>query len=277
MRGASHRAALPEGGNHAILLLLSRHLLLFQADPLEPSGWDALEDQAPDKCEGSDGCANAVVLHAEWVGAHVATTELDNDHLNTEGEENDANEHPVVEEVLEDVELMLTELTGVDLVEQLHEDEGLEHHSVAFNFHSWLVGHPTSFRVRCNLICIGIERIVVLILNAEDFSVLVHENKENNDLEDSLTENVSPHDFVDDSISLFGWLAVHEAVIGWLSGKSKSSKGVHNQVDPEELHGCERLFTKEAGAGKDKEHSDDVDSELELKELADVVVNVATV
>jgi hypothetical protein len=59
-----------------------------------------------------------------------------------------------------------------------------------------------------------------------------------------------------------------------LCSKGKSGKGVHDEVNPEDLHGGEHIFTKEDGTHEHEDHCDDVDSELELEELADGVKDV---
>ena len=128
------------------MFLLSGHLFLLEADPVEPFSRDELEDQAPDEGERGDGSADSVVAHRQRVGPHVFTTELDDEHLDAEGEDYDEDEHEVVEEVGEHVELSLSELTCVDLVEELHEDEGLEDDSVALNLGGRLIDHPFRFR-----------------------------------------------------------------------------------------------------------------------------------
>jgi hypothetical protein len=46
--------------------------------------------------------------------------------LDGESGNQDYKEHPIVEEMGENIKFAFTELTRVDLVEQLHEDEGLE-------------------------------------------------------------------------------------------------------------------------------------------------------
>jgi len=130
--------------------------------------------------------------------------------------------------------------------------------------------------VLCNVLCVGVERIFFLILDAKDFSDLVHENEQNSDLKQCLTEDVSPHNTVNDHIRLLCRLAVKD---GWrrrLSSEGEGSEGIHNQVNPEKLHGGQRLLTEEASASEDEEHGNNVDSELELEELADIVIDVTT-
>ena len=62
-----------------------------------------------------------------------------------------------------------------------------------------------------------------------------------------------------------------------LSGKSDGSEDIHNQIDPQELHYAERRMTKDQSGGYNEDDAGDVNSHLELDELAHVVLNVTTV
>jgi hypothetical protein len=128
--------------------------------------------------------------------------------------------------------------------------------------------------VLCNVLCVGVERIVSLVHDAEDVSNLVHENEQHGDLKQCLTEDVSPHNTVNDHIRLLSGLAIKDGVRGRLSSESEGSEGIHNKVNPEKLDGGQRLLTEEASASEDEEHGNNVDSELELEELADIVIDV---
>lgn len=64
---------------------------------------------------------------------------LHNEPLDGKSQNGQANEPRVVEEGRKDVEFFVAKLASVDLVEQLHKDEGLEYESVVFNLDSWLV------------------------------------------------------------------------------------------------------------------------------------------
>jgi hypothetical protein len=54
--------------------------------------------------------------------------------LDAESEDENEEEHPVVAEAGEDIEVTLTKLARVDLIEKLHENEGLEDDGVNENF-----------------------------------------------------------------------------------------------------------------------------------------------
>jgi len=190
--------------------------------------------------------------------------------------EQDDNEHPVVEKVGENVVFALSKLAGVDLVEQLHEDEGLENYRVHENLLSGLLYDPALTKVGFNLLKGGVEGIRLIVNDVEHFATPEEEDEKDDDLEDSLANDVSPHDGVDNHVSLSGGLADKNCIAGGLSSEGKSSESVHDQVDPEHLSRGERRLAEKASTGKDNEHSNDVDGQLELKELAHVVIDVTS-
>lgn len=57
-------------------------------------------------------------------------TKLNAGKLDGDGENEDDDEEGVVEEVLENVDLRRLELPGVDLIEHLHQHEGVEEYAV---------------------------------------------------------------------------------------------------------------------------------------------------
>lgn len=64
--------------------------------------------------------------------------------------------------------------------------------------------------------------------------------------------------------------------MGRFGGEGKSGESVHDKVNPKHLSGGKGRLAEKAGASEYNEHSDDVDGQLELEELADVVIDVAT-
>ena len=63
-------------------------------------------------------------------GSQGLTTKLHTRDLDHDRDYQDKNEERVVEEILEDVDLSLLKFPGVDLVEHLHQDEGVEEDAV---------------------------------------------------------------------------------------------------------------------------------------------------
>lgn len=91
-------------------------------------------------------------------------------------------------------------------------------------------------------------------------------NKCDNKLVDSLTNNHLPHVDSDQRRRFGVRLPVENTVCGRVSSQSKCSEGVHDQIDPEQLHGGQdrSLFCRGHSGNECKEHSSNVDSELEL-------------
>lgn len=77
-----------------------------------------------------------------------------------------------------------------------------------------------------------------------------------------------PHLGRDEGRGLAIRLAVERLGIGRVSGKGEGGERVHNQVDPEELHGRKNRFFVGGGDGGDVGDDDgrDVDRELELSD-----------
>lgn len=93
---------------------------------------------------------------------------------------------------------------------------------------------------------------------------------------DSVTEDISPHDWGDDSVVFIVWLSLEDLHGWWFSGKGESSEGIHDQVNPEHLNGSQWGFSEDGRSEEDNEHSNNVDGKLELKELSDVIIDVSS-
>jgi len=100
-------------------------------------------------------------------------------------------------------------------------------------------------------------------------------DEEDNELVDALGEDLSPHDFAHDHLSGLDWFASQVAGIWRLSGKSESSEGVHDKVDPQEVENGERRSAIEKGSNDREDAASDVDSHLELQELLHIVIDVS--
>lgn len=95
-------------------------------------------------------------------------------------------------------------------------------------------------------------------------------------MEGTLAEDVSDHNG-SDKLTLLTIRLTKEKVASWLfSTQGQGSHGVHNQVDPQELHSGQRstILGNSTKEGNDK--GDDVNGKLELKELSDVIVDTST-
>ena len=61
--------------------------------------------------------------------------------MNKESDDEDDQEERVVEEVFKDVDLAFFEFSGIDFVEDLHQDETVEENTVVFSVFSIPVGN----------------------------------------------------------------------------------------------------------------------------------------
>ena len=104
-----------------------------------------------------------------------------------------------------------------------------------------------------------------------------HDDHKDNDLVDSVAENVSPHDGRNDKVVLLVWLSKENVIGWWFSGKGESAEGIHDQVNPEHLDGSKWGILEDDRSEENDEHGDDVNGELELQEFSYVVIDVSTV
>lgn len=270
-----------------------------------------LDHETPDKLSSTEEDADSILVHGKWVTFNDSSTDLDENHLDNESEDNNTDELGISHDTGEDVEFSFLDLTSVDLVEELHEDEGLEDHGVVKELLGWiatLLFAWVSFLGSLVVIFGACRRIVTLhlILPASEFLkgvevvvlwlvfylvlgvgidilpelerpvslvefagiecivfvaslkwiiwILVviaggpvnlahpaweceHDNHEDSNLVDSVTEDISPHDWGDDRVVLIVWLSLEDLHGWWFSGKGESAEGVHDQVNPEHLDG----------------------------------------
>lgn len=106
-------------------------------DALVPSERSLFDNETPDELASTEKDADQVLLRADWVTFDDSSTDFDENHLDNEGEDNNADELGISGDTGKDIELTVFDLTGVDLVEELHEHEGLEDHSVMDKFLGW--------------------------------------------------------------------------------------------------------------------------------------------
>jgi len=92
-----------------------------------------------------------------------------------------------------------------------------------------------------------------------------------------MTKNISLHNFSNDWWVLVVWFS-QKNVLSWrFSSKSKGSESVHDKVDPKHLNCIQWGTLQNNRAEEHNEHSNDIDRQLELKELPDVVINISSV
>mmetsp|Transcript_31445 Transcript_31445/g.70736 ORF Transcript_31445/g.70736 Transcript_31445/m.70736 type:complete len:393 (-) Transcript_31445:1730-2908(-) len=64
--------------------------------------------------------------------------------------------------------------------------------------------------------------------------------------------------------------------VGIFGGEGERGEGVHDKVDPQQLDDRDRALRQRCSSDRREDAGDDVDGELELEELADVVVDAAS-
>lgn len=118
--------------------------------------------------------------------------------LDTESDNSNTDEDPVVSDPGEEVKFSVSQQSGVKLIEALHKHKCLEDHRVQ-------VALGGSFPqliafVGIHVLLIGVEGsfLIESASNIENFLSKLDHAQNNGDLVDGLTENVSPHDGVDD-------------------------------------------------------------------------------
>lgn len=284
--GLGAMSALSLDRRQEVLGLVSGGLLaLLESDPSEPSCRHQLREDTVNHARGANGGAPKVLLDSEGNDAHVAAGVLNDEDLDGKGQDRDEDEHPIVAELGEDVEVALAKLPRVYLVEELEEDERLEDNGVHLHLVGGLALDPggggvvvkASSDALVELLSSGVERVAELVLDVEPVSAEEEKQQKPDHLVEGLKQDVSPHDGIHDQVRLLRGHSLQNSLTRRLSGESESGEGVHDQVNPEHLSGGEGRLSEDAGTGEDDEHSDDVDGELELEELAHVVVDVAAV
>ena len=169
-----------------------------------------------------------------------------------------SNEYPVRVNVLKYV-LFPVYLTSIELVENLHEHERVKYHRIVF-------GRWGKIIVTC----------VTRIVKAKEPRAREQEDIEYYELICRMPENEQPH-----STGYQGFLApvgfpLQELVGGRFGGESKTSKSIHDEINPEELDGTEGRVPNTEWPDENQSDGNNVYRQLELEEFWDGVVDVAT-
>mmetsp|Transcript_26231 Transcript_26231/g.66709 ORF Transcript_26231/g.66709 Transcript_26231/m.66709 type:complete len:324 (+) Transcript_26231:1295-2266(+) len=102
------------------------------------------------------------------------------------------------------------------------------------------------------------------------------DEKHGHQLENSLGNDVAPHQRGNQGLLPAVRLSLEEIGGGRLCGKSKSSEGIHDEVDPQQLHSVQRGTLPQEGTDKGHCERYNVDGQLELEEAADIVEHRAS-
>lgn len=125
-----------------------------------------------------------------------------------------------------------------------------------------------NFEVSVTIFLSENKRAVLRVCELEPALAAEQQNKKDNNLVDSLSKDVSPHNGVHNLILTSFGRAVEKCLAWRLSSESKSSKRIHDQVDPKHLDRVKWRVRKDHRAGENNKHCNDVNRDLELEELA---------
>lgn len=138
-------------------------------------------------------------------------------NLDNNGEDDNSEEESVVEEASEDVVVIGSQFTRVNLVEDLHKHEGVEDDGVVASLISGLV------QVSSN-----IEGSVSGVIKAKELLACEEHHNQESGLEYELTNNVTPHYWCHDHLSSAVRRLLKNSVSRGFSSESKSSEGIHD-------------------------------------------------
>mmetsp|Transcript_26903 Transcript_26903/g.66291 ORF Transcript_26903/g.66291 Transcript_26903/m.66291 type:complete len:426 (+) Transcript_26903:48-1325(+) len=248
--GCTRRAALL-----ALLLLLGP----LEEPHDELRGGEEAHEDAQDERE----CANAEAQEPVFVVdrnrlEHLPSV-LHAQRLHNAAEHDDGEVDRVPEDAREDV-LVVVDLARVDLVEDLRPYEGVVDDRVPVVAHV-VLALPVGLKggALCGVPCdapIGAVR--------EDLGALQQKIDHNGQLVRRLHEDVAPHVTIHERLIPPVGLALEEISGGQLGSERQRTERVHDEVDPQELHGLERRAKAERGPKGAHEERNDVDGELEL-------------
>ena len=175
--------------------------------------------------------------------------------LKNESDDPDAVEDRIGEQSSEDV-LLSVDLAAVDFVEQGHEHEDVEDHREVLR---WLedVVHRSA------------------VVHVEDGRPEKQHEEHHGELVDGVTDDVLHHVSRDQRSCSPVRFTREQFFCGHFRGQCQRGQRVHDEIDPEHLHGTQRRLLDDARADERAEHGDDVDRQLKLKELRDRIVDVS--
>jgi len=246
-------------GSDRLLFVKGGHALL------DPRVRDELEEGVGGDGRGANDDADTELSHSDLAGGFEDGSAEEGEargKLNTSDDEDDEQGEEVAGEHLETVKLLLADVTAVDEVEDLEEDEGVpdkgEVSHLVSAFISLFNGHG--------------RELVVLVEHSLSTEADNDQHAEHIETDaDDLAVHLGSH-----KTSLSTVLGVGNVGLGASSGKGEGSKNIHDEVDVDELDGVEaRLSHSDVREHNNSENSQ-VAGNLELEESLDVHVDVAT-
>ena len=92
---------------------------------MEPLKWKEFDDKSSNEFESSNNDADKILIKVEWKALNSGSSKLNNSELHKNCKDRDVNEEHVSEQSGEDIKFFI-KFSGVELVENLHHNEGLE-------------------------------------------------------------------------------------------------------------------------------------------------------
>eukprot|EP01136_Pigoraptor_vietnamica_P010646 Opistho-1_new@48532 len=217
------------------------------------------EDKADGERERTDDDAREPLVPRQGHAAEGEAAKLNNDRLDDHLSKEDEAEERVIEHSLEHVELAVN-LARVDLVEHLHLHKRVEDDRVVLRG-------------------LGIRRVRLVQLatarHVEDLLPDKDEDEHDGQLVYRLAQHHQHHAAREERLVASVRLALQQRVRGRLRREGERRKRVHDEVDPQQLHGRQRRLLEHNRANERDDDGANVDGELELQELGDRVVHVA--
>mmetsp|Transcript_8943 Transcript_8943/g.20555 ORF Transcript_8943/g.20555 Transcript_8943/m.20555 type:complete len:277 (+) Transcript_8943:730-1560(+) len=222
---------------------------------------------------GSECHTDNPLVDREPDAAPGKPTPLHDNDLKNEGDDENDKEVVVVEEAREDVDFVV-DLAAVDFVEELEEYKNIEDDSEVLSRQELVVA-GIQFLNRGVAVSARLHVARATALDIKHGVALPHQHAENDELVQGMENHVAEHGLGEQRAVATVGLAVQQRVGGALRGERKGSKRVHDEVHPQELDRLEWRVTEHTGAEEGNHDCNQVDGELELQELADVVIHAA--
>lgn len=113
---------------HKCVLWLELFNVLIQME-VEKSFWNELDHNSHNQTTSANSDAKQVLIDSKRRAFDGSSSNLNQYNLDSDGHDFNDDEERVVEEIVEDVKLLIFDLSCVDLIENLHEDKCIEDHS----------------------------------------------------------------------------------------------------------------------------------------------------
>mmetsp|Transcript_122122 Transcript_122122/g.182408 ORF Transcript_122122/g.182408 Transcript_122122/m.182408 type:complete len:718 (+) Transcript_122122:85-2238(+) len=287
-----------------LLLVLLLILVVVVRDPSPASREEGGGHEVEEDVEGNDRrpeeeAGHPLVLReVRAPKRRVEAWDLNERNLGDEGADDNDEKDFVFEHPVKHVELVVN-LARVDLVEDLHEHEHVEHHGVVLALAAAAlvclgaeVRGTLRHRGTRTLHAVHVERARTPALDAP---VVVHVHlagahvavplahvaeaedqcRKHQQLPRAVEHHVADHRLREHRLVTRVRLAREEGSRRVLRRQREGGEGVHDEVDPEHLYCVERGLGEDGSSHTGQRARRDVHRQLELEELADVVVHTA--